>query len=210
MCGTWPHAGFPLQAGPVGSVPPQHQQEDQSALYSLRLEVPFLPLPGIFLDIATRLKAFLGDENYLGVAALSRDPGALTPGLSIQYWLALPLAPTQFSRFTLSPYLKKMVFFFSLLLILERGGGREKERERNIDPLPPAHALTRNRNCDPLIYRPTPNQLSHTNQGSHYFVIWKSFSLSPSWSKPSKTWELLGISVFWPGAPARHTLGSIS
>ena len=74
---------------------------------------------------------------------------------------------------------KKVFFFF-----LERGGGREKERERNIcvcerniNRLPPARpqlgicpatqarALTENQTDNPLVCRRMPSPVSHTNQG---------------------------------------------
>ena len=68
-------------------------------------------------------------------------------------------------------------------LFLERGEGREKERERNINvwlPLTPgtwpatqACALTGNRTRDPLVRRPALNPLSHTSQGSLFiFRCW--------------------------------------
>ena len=63
-----------------------------------------------------------------------------------------------------------------------RGGEREREtwmQERNINQLSPVHtptetkpttqacALTRNQTGDLLVYRTTPNQLSHTTQGKN-------------------------------------------
>ena len=63
-------------------------------------------------------------------------------------------------------------------LFLERGEGREKERERYIDvwlpltrpllgtwPTTQACALTGNRTSDLLFHRPALNPLSHTSQG---------------------------------------------
>ena len=60
---------------------------------------------------------------------------------------------------------------------MERGEGREKDRKRNIDPLPltclqlgtwlatQAGALVRNRTGDLLVCGRMPNSLSHTSQG---------------------------------------------
>ena len=63
-------------------------------------------------------------------------------------------------------------------LFVERGDGREKERERNISVWLPlirplletgtamqACALTVNRTHDSLVHRPALNPLSHTSQG---------------------------------------------
>ena len=75
----------------------------------------------------------------------------------------------------------RITIFFKdfVYLFLERGEGREKERERNINVwLPLAHpqlgtwlatqacALTGNQAGNPLVFRTTPNPLSHTSQGS--------------------------------------------
>ena len=70
------------------------------------------------------------------------------------------------------------VFKDFIYLFLERGEGKEKERERNISmwlpfthllpgpwPATQACALTRNRTSDPLVRRPALNPLSHTSQG---------------------------------------------
>ena len=70
-------------------------------------------------------------------------------------------------------------------LCLERVGGREKERDRNINGLPLAHpqlgtwpvtqacALTGNPTGDLSVHRPALNSLSHTSQGHVYFNVWK-------------------------------------
>ena len=68
-------------------------------------------------------------------------------------------------------------FFLRFYLFLERGEGREKERERNIDVwLPLAHlplgtwpttqacALTGNRTYNPLVRRQALNPLGYTSQ----------------------------------------------
>ena len=70
-------------------------------------------------------------------------------------------------------FLKDFIYLF-----LDRGEGREKERERNINVwFPVAHlllgawpttqgwALTGNQTSDLLVLRPAFNPLSHTNQG---------------------------------------------
>ena len=73
------------------------------------------------------------------------------------------------------------IFFFLkifIYLFLERGEGREKERERIINvwlplarpllgawPATQACALTVNRTSHPLVRRPALNPLSHTSQG---------------------------------------------
>ena len=72
-------------------------------------------------------------------------------------------------------YLKKKLRFY---LFLERGKGREKESERNINvwlslacpllgtwPTTQACALTGNLTSNPLVHRPVVNPLSHTSQG---------------------------------------------
>ena len=77
-------------------------------------------------------------------------------------------------------------FYFSkdlVYLLLERGGGREIERERNINvwlplkcpqletwPKTPECALTGNQTHDLLVWRATPNPLSHTSH-SYYEVL---------------------------------------
>ena len=71
-------------------------------------------------------------------------------------------------------FLKDFIYLFS-----ERGEGREKERERNVNvwlslACPPlgirlatqACALTGNRTSDPMVCRLALNPLSHTSQGN--------------------------------------------
>ena len=81
---------------------------------------------------------------------------------------------------------RKHFFFFFFLrfcLFLERGEGREKEGERNIDVwLPLVHpqleirhttqacALTGNRTSDPLVCRSALNPLSHTSQSNTFLI----------------------------------------
>ena len=82
-------------------------------------------------------------------------------------------------------FFKDFIYFF-----LERGEGREKERERNISvwlplacaplgtwPTTWAYALPGNRTCDPLVCRPALNPLSYTSQG--YFILFILFYLFP-------------------------------
>ena len=70
-----------------------------------------------------------------------------------------------------------MVKFVRFYLFLERGEGREEERERNINvwlpladplletlPAAQACALTGNRTGDPVVCRPALNPLSNTSQ----------------------------------------------
>ena len=72
-------------------------------------------------------------------------------------------------------YLIRQVSFF--LSFLDRGEGREKEKERNINvwlplacpllgtwPETQACALTGNRTSNPLVHRLALNPLSHTSQ----------------------------------------------
>ena len=70
-----------------------------------------------------------------------------------------------------------------MYLFLDRGEGREKEKERNIRvwlpltlpllgtwPTTQEGALTRDRTSDPLVCRPSINPLSHTSQASSVFL----------------------------------------
>ena len=70
------------------------------------------------------------------------------------------------------------LFFFLINLFLDRGEGREKERERNINvwlpltchllgtwPATQACALTGNGTSHPLVHRPALYAVSHTSQG---------------------------------------------
>ena len=72
-------------------------------------------------------------------------------------------------------------FLFFLLFFLERGEGKEKERERNINvwlpftlpvlvtwPATQACALTGNQTSNPLVHRPMLNPLSYTSQGIYF------------------------------------------
>ena len=64
-----------------------------------------------------------------------------------------------------------LIYFIVFTLFLERGEGREKEREKNIDQLPAttqACALTGNRTGDLSLCRTKLNQLSHAGQGDNH------------------------------------------
>ena len=79
--------------------------------------------------------------------------------------------------------MRKLLFLKFYYLFGERGEGREKEVEKHVCageilmgclshapqlgtwPTTKACALTRNRTRDLLVYRATPNPLSHTSQG---------------------------------------------
>ena len=103
-------------------------------------------------------------------------------------------------------------------LFLQRGEGKEKERERNINmwlPLarpqlrtwPAAQACDRtgNQTCDPLVHSP----LSHTSQGSFsFFLSVKLFNMPfnstrelcwvvQSWYRPS-LFVIFPATPFWP------------
>ena len=85
----------------------------------------------------------------------------------------------------------KFFFFLRFYLFSERGkGGREKERERNINVwLPLTHsplgtqratqacAPTGNGTHDPLVLRPALNPLNHTSQGC-FEVLKSSFKVA--------------------------------
>ena len=75
-------------------------------------------------------------------------------------------------------------FYFIYFLFSDRGEGREKEAERNINvwlplvrsllgtwPATQACALTGNRTGDPLVRSPAFNPLSHTSQGPQPMIF---------------------------------------
>ena len=77
-----------------------------------------------------------------------------------------------------------------MYLFLERGEGKEKERERNIKmwlplvypllgtrPATQACALTGNPTNDPLLHSLALDPLSHTSQSPMHFLISKRFGL---------------------------------
>ena len=80
-------------------------------------------------------------------------------------------------------FLKDCIYLFS-----ERGEGREKEKERNINvwllltcpllgtwPTTQACALTGNGTSDPLVHGPVLNPLSHTRQGIDFYICFYIF-----------------------------------
>ena len=87
---------------------------------------------------------------------------------------------TCFLSFPILSFFKKSLFY----LFLDRGEGRDKERERNLNvwlplmhpqlgtwPATQACALTGSQTSDPLVHRPALNSLSHTSQGSFPFLL---------------------------------------
>ena len=117
---------------------------------------------------------------------------------------------------TQSLYLTPRKVFFCifkniLFIFIDRGEGREKEEERNINvwlPLmqPQACALTGNRTNDSLVHRPALNPLSYTSQARK---VLRAILLSgppphcyaPAASPPHvyfslRTWDRLYVSIF--------------
>ena len=111
--------------------------------------------------------------------------------------------------------------FTFISLFLERGEGREKERERNIHvwlplmlpqvgtwPTTQACALTGNRMGDVSFHRPAPNPLSHTSWGV-FFIFLDTVGYNPGnchimkWAEKGSSLEWM-VSVFWG---ARQLLG---
>ena len=81
------------------------------------------------------------------------------------------------------PFTGVYIFKDFIYLFLERGEGREKERERDINvwmflkcplletwPTIQACALSGNQTSDPLVHRPALNPPSHTSQGNILFL----------------------------------------
>ena len=105
--------------------------------------------------------------------------------LLIQFSQVIASVPQVFYIFTCFIHSERMVlkyptmfmdlFFFKdfIYLFLDRGGGTETEKERNIMWLPLLRpwpttqicALTGNQTGDPLVRRPVLSPLSHTSQG---------------------------------------------
>ena len=100
--------------------------------------------------------------------------------------------------------------FFRKILFLERGEGREKERERNINvwlplahpllgtwPATQAYTLTGNRTSDPLVHGPALSPLSHTSRDSlvdSYMCRNQGFNPQPwcsgmGWHSSWATWS---------------------
>ena len=97
--------------------------------------------------------------------------------------LICTLAPNPLSHTSQGPFLFFKIYLCIFLLkrfylFLERGEGREEEKERNLNvwlllthpqpgtrPTTQACVLTRNQTHDPLVHRLALNPLSHTNQG---------------------------------------------
>ena len=91
---------------------------------------------------------------------------------------------------------KQILGFFKkdfIYLFLEKGEGKEEERERDINawlpllhpllrtwPTTQACTLTGNRTSDPLVHKPGLNPLSHTSQGRSWFYKGPMNSSSPA------------------------------
>ena len=109
------------------------------------------------------------------------------------------------------PCLFFSVFKDFIYLFLERGEGKEEERERNMNvwlsltcpppgtcPTTQACALTGNRTSNPLICRPALNPLSYISQGNFLIkYVWLLFACQwPIWGvakgtiKANKAWTI--------------------
>lgn len=91
QCRLCDHVGS-IQLGLKGFGVHSHHQEGQNDLCYLDLEEWLLPALGLFPDIGTRFKAFLGDENYLGWQHY-RSPMSPHPWVKLPVLAALPVAP---------------------------------------------------------------------------------------------------------------------
>ena len=82
-------------------------------------------------------------------------------------------SPPTYSIVTLG---KLLDIFFKDFIYLFRDGGKEKERERNIDQLPLACAPSGDQACNPgMCSGLMPNQLSHTSQGNYLAFLCLSY-----------------------------------
>ena len=118
------------------------------------------------------------------VCVLTVDPSVIhSPVHTFPTWhyiYPVSKAGNQKSSCILTYFFKDLIYLF-----LERGEGREKEREKNVNvwlpltspqlgtwPTTEACALTGNWTGNPLVCKPALNPLSHTSQGSwwHFWV----------------------------------------
>ena len=105
-----------------------------------------------------------------------------------EMWLHVIHGKMQYftARLNAHPAWGTLYFLFKILFILflERGEGRDRERDRNISvwlpllcpllgtwPVTQVRALTGNRTFNPLVRRLVLNPLSRTSQGSLYFFF---------------------------------------
>ena len=116
------------------------------------------------------------------------DLGFQPLGISCTFLQAQHVLKIMCIIFYLTDYIRRnysnRCIFKIFYLFLERGEGREKKRERNINvwlpltrpllgtwPATQACALTGNRTRDPLVHRPAFNLLSHTSQGLYFLKM---------------------------------------
>ena len=110
------------------------------------------------------------------------------------------------SQDTKSTYKNQWYFFLKKYLSLERGEGREKEKERNINVWLPlacpklgtwsavqARALTGKRNSHTLVHGPVLSPLSHTSQDDSLAVSYKIRHVVTTWSSNCTFWYLLKL-----------------
>ena len=108
-----------------------------------------------------------------------------------QFWLCEEVQCVYLRRHLGSPDTSLFLKIFYLLFFLERGEGREKKTERNINmwlpfvgslqgiwPTTQACALTGNQICEPLPQIPALNPLIHSNQGKKPLCIALLYRLS--------------------------------
>ena len=121
---------------------------------------------------------------------------------------------TYYSRFHIGLLRLCITLFFKdfIYLFLDRGEGREKERERNVSvwsplertppriwPATQACALPRNRTSDPLVCRPALNPLSYTSQGCILLLtLWQSWCFSWQQLKDSLSVRSAATGFTWP------------
>ena len=121
---------------------------------------------------------------------------AYLPTVSLQWNVFYPFSNQSQCFFNVGQFF--FSFFFKIFLFLERGEGREKERERNISvwekhqlvasctpqpgtwPTTQASALTGNQSGDLSVCRTSPNPLSSASQG-RFFICSRFKSFIREW-----------------------------
>ena len=121
--------------------------------------------------------------NLLGTSAIKGHLPFVLVEHNFKLWSESVCVPGHSSLLLFYVLLKNFIYLF----IFREKGGREGERERNVNCLPlacpqqeawpatRAGALTGNRTCDLLVPRPTLNPLSHTSQG--FFILYYCLKL---------------------------------